>query len=290
MIDVRERILGFLSLFIYIFVENLFMKKSLLLFIISLISVYVHSQKAMNNKIIIDQKNAYSIVNMEGKIVLEIRALDKAYDQVILKLLPINNNEKDINISWDIKDGFFYTIQIAEYSSVEDIHFIKKIKIDELSTDLNYNYTPIELENFSNSISNMPFILLHKSSLLNTILSADISVSDKIYFTAKLKDKTIIYSDQFSDNWEQLEISSTDFKSVVFLKDHYFIDNNFIYTNLDCDNCNQKKTNIENKNPFIFLINKNDSTIKKVENMMENNSDMKLQDFFIKNSSDFDFN
>jgi hypothetical protein len=244
----------------------------------------------MNNKIIIDQKNAYSIVNMEGKIVLEIRALDKAYDQVILKLLPINNNEKDINISWDIKDGFFYTIQIAEYSSVEDIHFIKKIKIDELSTDLNYNYTPIELENFSNSISNMPFILLHKSSLLNTILSADISVSDKIYFTAKLKDKTIIYSDQFSDNWEQLEISSTDFKSVVFLKDHYFIDNNFIYTNLDCDNCNQKKTNIENKNPFIFLINKNDSTIKKVENMMENNSDMKLQDFFIKNSSDFDFN
>ena len=125
MIDVRERILGFLSLFIYIFVENLFMKKSLLLFIISLISVYVHSQKAMNNKIIIDQKNAYSIVNMEGKIVLEIRALDKAYDQVILKLLPINNNEKDINISWDIKDGFFYTIQIAEYSSVEDIHFIK---------------------------------------------------------------------------------------------------------------------------------------------------------------------
>jgi hypothetical protein len=290
LIDVRERILGFLSLFIYIFVENLFMKKSLLLFIISLISVYVHSQKAMNNKIIIDQKNAYSIVNMEGKIVLEIRALDKAYDQVILKLLPINNNEKDINISWDIKDGFFYTIQIAEYSSVEDIHFIKKIKIDELSTDLNYNYTPIELENFSNSISNMPFILLHKSSLLNTILSADISVSDKIYFTAKLKDKTIIYSDQFSDNWEQLEISSTDFKSVVFLKDHYFIDNNFIYTNLDCDNCNQKKTNIENKNPFIFLINKNDSTIKKVENMMENNSDMKLQDFFIKNSSDFDFN
>ncbi len=282
--------MGFLSLFIYIFVENLFMKKSLLLFIISLISVYVHSQKAMNNKIIIDQKNAYSIVNMEGKIVLEIRALDKAYDQVILKLLPINNNEKDINISWDIKDGFFYTIQIAEYSSVEDIHFIKKIKIDELSTDLNYNYTPIELENFSNSISNMPFILLHKSSLLNTILSADISVSDKIYFTAKLKDKTIIYSDQFSDNWEQLEISSTDFKSVVFLKDHYFIDNNFIYTNLDCDNCNQKKTNIENKNPFIFLINKNDSTIKKVENMMENNSDMKLQDFFIKNSSDFDFN
>lgn len=264
-------------------------KNSFLFSFLILFSLLVQAQHYEGNKVVVDQGKLYSLTSSNRNIILEIRNLDSNSNIISYKLVPVRKMEDGRDLIWDIKDGYFYTINMMEQANMELSETLKKIKISEMSSDLTYKLTTADF--MANTyIPNKPFLDLFAQEVKTNELVFDISITDKLYVYVSNKNMTATYSASEAADWEKIEVNPSNMNHIIGYN-HMYYNNEMIITQYDCGECKKTKAIIDVKKYPLMLINKDTKAIAALSHLpnVEDENKIIISIFLQKNSSNYEF-
>ena len=219
-----------------------------------------HAQTTSFNKYIIDQNKLYNLTIKNEHLVLEARELDKSYDMVTYRLVPAEGILNANQIIWDIQQGYIYVINIAILNNENMLSSLKKYKITELKTDLNFSYTASSFTAIK-PIENRPFFELNEKSIQLDKYIIDLSVNEKINMIISTSTNAMLFSTSDGIYWEKTEFNSEYFNKYVAFKNEYFISDEIVYLNLNCEKCPQLKSLHDIKRYPNYIVNKDEKLL-----------------------------
>ncbi|MEI6311594.1 MAG: hypothetical protein WCP57_04950 [Bacteroidota bacterium] len=249
----------------------------------------IFAQDYEGNKVVIDQGKIYTVVSSNRNIILEIRNLDSNSNVITYKLVPVRKMEDGRDLVWDIKDGYFYTINLMEQANMELSETLKKIKISDMISDLNYKLTTADF--MANTyISNKPFLDVYAQEVKTNELVFDISITDKLYVYVSNKNTTATYTASEAGDWEKIEVNPSNLTHIIGYN-HMYYNNEMIIAQYDCNECKKTKAIIEVKKYPLMLINKDTKAIAALSHLpnVEDENKIIISIFIQKNSSNYEF-
>lgn len=241
-----------------------FIFSSILLFFI----ISINAQNVAFNKYVLDQNKLYNLTVKDAILILEIRELNKTYDEVSYKLVPTENKLAPEKIIWDIQEGYLYLINLGILNSDNLASSIKKYKIIELNNNLNFDYskTPVLTKS---TIENKPFVELFEKITELDKYTIDLSVNNKINLMFKSDQTSALYTSDNGQNWDKIDFKNTSYSNYVALKNQYYINQDIVYTNLECSTCTQQKSARDTKKFPYLIINKDENKLVEIPAILE---------------------